>query len=69
MSDPAALAAIARALPGQQATPAHDAETLVVAEDEARTRRERSERLLQAFDSAGRLLAVTLEPLQPALGA
>ena len=55
MSDPAALAAIARALAFQQAAPALDAETLVLAREEAMQRQERSARLLDAFDAAGRL--------------
>jgi hypothetical protein len=62
LSDPAALALVARALAAQQATADDSPETLVVAADEARTRRERSERLLDAFDAAGRLLALSLTP-------
>ena len=63
MSDPAALAAIARALAFQQAAPALDAETLVLAREEAMQRHERSARLLDAFDAAGRLATLGQVPL------
>jgi hypothetical protein len=63
MSDPAALAAIARALAFQQAAPALDAETLVLAREEAVQRQERSARLLDAFDAAGRLATLGQVPL------
>jgi hypothetical protein len=62
MSDPAALAAIARALAFQQAAPALDAETLVLAREEAMQRQARTARLLDHFDATGRLLAVTFAP-------
>jgi hypothetical protein len=60
MSDPAALAAIARALAIHHPSPAVDAETLVLAREEAEKRQERSARLLDAFDAAGRLVAINL---------
>jgi hypothetical protein len=60
MSDPAALAAIARALANHLPGPAADAETFVLAREEAMQRQERSARLLDAYDAAGRLLAVNL---------
>jgi hypothetical protein len=63
MSDPAALAAIARALAFQQAAPALDAETLVLAREEAMQRQEPSARLLDHFDAAGRLAALGQIPL------
>jgi hypothetical protein len=63
MSDPAALAAIARALAFQQAAPALDAETLVLAREEAMQRHDRSARLLDHLSATGRLSALGQVPL------